>query len=72
VSDLPHWAVCQIHNANELQTVDSFKACGECWHVWQTEADFWADVDWEFCRQGDDPWPRDQPVYTCPLCSHDF
>lgn len=77
MTELPHWAQCWIHNASEVQTVGSYKTCGECWHVWQTEADFAADVG-ELYR---DVWaggggytsvpPLDQ-VYACPLCTHDF
>lgn len=68
----PHREVCQIHNASEVQTVDSYLACGECWHVWQAEADFWADVDAMCVEMGWPSWPRTMPVYACPLCTHDF
>lgn len=74
---LPHWAQCFIHNASEVQTVDSFKTCGECWHVWQTEADFASDVSALYIdamRGGYDfyPTPPLDQVYSCPLCAHDF
>lgn len=72
MNDLPHWAQCWIHNASEVQTVDSFKTCGECWHVWQTEADFWRDVDELHVEMGWPLWSRDRPVYSCPICSRDF
>lgn len=78
VTELPHWATCWIHNASEVQTVNSYKVCGECWHVWQTEADFRADVEVLYRYLGTDGTafvlevpPLDE-IYSCPFCVHDF
>lgn len=76
-------ARCFWHNVDEPYTpgVD-YKACGECWHVWPTEADFRRDVQllaeqMNTSRfRGDSPaWvvPDDlSTVFACPLCAHDF
>jgi hypothetical protein len=61
---------CQIHQRPEPDLPGDFKACGECWHVWRTEAEFRADLaEWH----GEAAWtmPLDQ-VWACPLCTHDF
>lgn len=61
-------AVCFIHGVDETYTDGlSYKACGECWHVWQTPAAFIADL----AKWGLPIPPLDQ-VYSCPLCTHDF
>lgn len=70
-------ARCYIHNVDEPYTpgVD-YRACGECWHVWSTEAAFRVDVDqlyteMEGTRVEDAPADLTK-VYSCPLCAHDF
>lgn len=51
-----------------------FKLCGECYHVWRTQAEFEND-----CRElaksmsmGAMGSPVDLDPPFCPLCSHDF
>lgn len=67
-SDAP---VCWIHRRPEPDLPGDYNACGECWHVWRTEAEFRADLE-EWAEQGI-PVPDDlSTVYSCPLCTHDF
>jgi hypothetical protein len=77
------FARCFWHHVDEPYTpgVD-YLACGECWHVWPTEADFRRDVDQLCAEMNNSPWRESEPdwvtptdlskVYSCPLCSHDF
>lgn len=75
MTTLPHWAQCWIHNASEVQTESSYKVCGECWHVWQTEADFRVDVE-QLYHDVFGVTPQSVPplekIYSCPHCAHDF
>lgn len=75
--------VCAIHGAIEVDRPDDYKSCGECLHVWRTEADFVADVqraDKEHRQailkyEGVEPGPDSSPPQErsfCPLCTHDF
>ncbi len=65
-------ARCCIHNVDEtFADGESYKACGECWHVWQSEADFQADLD-TLAFEMDMPRLSPDTVWCCPLCAHDF
>lgn len=67
----PETAQCWFHNVPETFTPgESYKCCGECWHVWQTEAEFWADID--RVNEGWPKIPHSAHIYSCPLCTHDF
>lgn len=64
--------VCLIHNVPETwHERTSFKACGECWHVWQTETEFRADLAEWYGRDKAAVMDLDM-VWSCPLCIHDF
>ncbi len=67
-------APCQIHGVDETYTSgESYKACGECWHVWQTEDEFRRDVTELYGQLGIlGAIPFLDQVYACPLCAHDF
>jgi hypothetical protein len=75
--------VCAFHYVIEVDRPDDYKSCGECLHVWRTEADFVRDVEQDRERSRvatlkyegldlgpDTSPPQDQPF--CPLCTHDF
>lgn len=49
-----------------------YKACGECLHVWRTEAEWRADVERIDAELGGRPGGPDYDMFFCPLCSHDF
>lgn len=74
---------CQIHHVIEVYLHGrDYKVCGECWHVWPTEADFRRDCEALAMEMNTSPWRGNDPewttpddlskVYSCPLCSHDF
>lgn len=65
---------CGIHGVPEPLMSGDFKLCGECYHVWRTQAEFEND-----CRElaksmsmGAMGSPVDLDPPFCPLCSHDF
>lgn len=60
--------VCFIHHMPEPDLPGDFKACGECWHVWRSEAEFQHDVDTAYGYHV----PDLALVWSCPLCTHDF
>ena len=66
-------AVCCIHGVDEpFISGVSYRACGECWHVWQTENDFRADI---LAALPEGEPPRARPLseeWVCPLCAHDL
>jgi hypothetical protein len=81
--DVNPYEICAMHDRHEPSLPGDYKVCGECLHVWRTEADFVRDALAEYelhaqaslkyygkdigPYQGD---PRQQPF--CPLCTHDF
>lgn len=79
-------AMCFEHGVDESFTpgVD-FLACGECWHVWPTQADFQKDVEKLYEEMNNLQWREiDDPewivpsrattanIFSCPLCAHDW
>lgn len=70
--------VCFWHGPEPDQPGD-YKACGECLHVWRTEAAFARDVADLYAElRAHSDWPPNIPlppldrIYSCPLCAHDF
>lgn len=75
--------MCAIHDQREPSLPGDYKTCGECGHVWRTEADFVRTVLTNYEAhitatllyagtqlgpyRGD---PREQPY--CPACTHSF
>lgn len=64
---------CWIHHADEPDQ-PSYRACGECFHVYRRAADLLAEhnkvsraIDPD-CQDEADP----ERVWCCPLCTHDF
>lgn len=54
-----------------------YKACGECWHVWRTEAEFAADVAQVYRELARAGYPQGEipaldQISACPLCTHDL
>lgn len=63
---------CFFHNVEEECTVDSFRVCGECNHVYRTREEFVAEFAREYAFLGHGK--ESVPVHfgVCPLCAHDF
>lgn len=62
--------VCAIHHVEEVAYTDTYRECGECWHVFQTEEDLInaaivVGYPAELTMTGD-------TIYACPECDHDF
>lgn len=58
--------------------LEHYRACGECGHVFKTEADL---VQMDVERRGEfndhdemgEVWPlRGSEIHACPMCAHDF
>lgn len=75
--------VCAIHRTPEPDRPGDYRTCGECLHVWRTEADFVADErrarrehgDAMLRYEGGRPPPDTsdpRAAVVCPLCTHDF
>lgn len=73
---------CFSHNRREPVDENTYRVCGECFHVFQTEADLIRDHNAELAdmrsRHSDDA-AREMPdatsgetIVTCPHCVHDF
>lgn len=66
---------CWFHRAEEIATEFSYRICGECGHVWQSEKAYLDDVCDVYFEHG---WllfltEEVQDNQTCcPLCSHDW
>ena len=62
---------CQIHHVIEVSDDETYRECGECWHVFQTKADLQAACD-ALCDEAG--WTRldAEVVGSCPLCVHDW
>jgi hypothetical protein len=59
--------VCLIHHTVETGYDTSFRECGECYHVFQTEEELVeADAPLRGCRIAGDQ------ILSCPYCAHDF
>lgn len=69
--------MCFWHG-HEPPAPEDYQSCGECGHIWRTEADFRHDVDALLTASatafGDPtPTPKDLDSVTyCPLCAHDL
>lgn len=73
---------CWSHGRSEPMDADSYRACGECSHVFQTEAELIADHNRELAemreRHSDEANAeiRDvtsgEEIWSCPHCIHDF
>jgi hypothetical protein len=68
--------VCFWHGYEPMRDGD-YHLCGECWHVWRTQADFAADVrklgdDLVWSYRPDSELTPDSTVLSCPLCAHDW
>ena len=66
--------VCVIHNVEEVAYTDTYRECGECWHVFQTEEDLInaaLAVGYPIHFTSDRPLTGDT-IYACPECAHDF
>lgn len=63
--------VCFWHGPEADQPGD-FKACGECLHVWRTEAEFVRDAQAMVDEASLDVRSPLVDLAFCPLCSHDF
>jgi hypothetical protein len=66
------WTWCHAHHRDEPDLPGDYRSCGECGHVYRTEADLLAEhndlaaeIDLTSATSGAE-------VYTCPLCAHDF
>lgn len=56
---------CDKH---EPERRGDYRICGECGHIFRTEADLIAEDDkWEMR-----PGKTGDTIYMCPLCTHDF
>lgn len=62
----PHDLHCFWHGEEPIPE-GAFLVCGECWHCWVTEEEFWLDALTEIGHK-----KEAGPLYFCPLCSHDF
>jgi hypothetical protein len=74
---------CFSHDRVEPTQDGDYRACGECGHVWRTEADFVTDVlidrahfEADYVRY-ERAMPPDfeyaaQDQWFCPLCTHDL
>jgi len=59
---------CWSHYVIEPMPDNCFRVCGECMHVFATEADLIRDMWMEW---GDYRHAGDQ-IHSCPHCIHDF
>ena len=64
-------AVCAIHHVLEVPTPDSYRECGECWHVYQTQEELQAESDALAALFNEPTWDA-ETVFSCPLCGHDW
>lgn len=86
IAAVPAEEQCYWHGHEPAQDGD-YKVCGECGHVWRTEAEFVADVERMLndCAQFVAVQPEGHPgfgapvvpadlttIRYCPLCAHDF
>lgn len=74
---------CVSCQQDEPNLPGDYTACGECGHVWRTEADFIADVlisrahfeadyvRYERALPPDIAYPPEKQWF-CPLCTHDL
>jgi hypothetical protein len=64
---------CYRHHVDE-PAEGAYKTCGECGHVYRTEADL--RREWTASAPPDLPGRETPPstwqIYFCPLCLHDF
>lgn len=67
---------CQIHGVDEPDLDGDFWACGECWHVWRSEADLLADLNARYAEFNSGLSSINTfnaaRYPTCPLCAHDW
>lgn len=86
MSTPPEHEMCFWHG-HEPPAPGDYKVCGECGHVWRTEAEFVADVDHMFnnsarfvagLAEGHPGFAAPlvpahlTTIRYCPLCTHDF
>ena len=62
---------CQIHFVMEISDENTYRECGECWHVFQTKDDLQREHDRLVAELDLTPADADD-VYVCPFCAHDF
>lgn len=70
-----HPYYCAMHDTLEFPPDGgAFRECGECWHLYATEADLVAATN-DLIAQCGFPVPAHEnadKIYSCPFCIHDF
>ena len=65
---------CWIHHVDEPITEETYRVCGECFHVWT--ADELVSVDLALRQALGDSEPvlpaTPEDIWCCPECIHDF
>jgi len=66
-------AECQIHHVIEISDENTYRECGECWHVFQTEEQLVNARNRVWEEMGSSHRVvKGNEVYACPECAHDF
>lgn len=73
---------CWSHGRSEPMGADIYRMCGECFHVFPTEAELIADHNRELAemrKRHSDEASAEMPdatsgeeIWSCPHCIHDF
>ena len=63
---------CFTHQRREPTTPTTYRVCGECWHVFETEQELVDAANRWDLPPGEQPFTAGEIIFACPECGHDF